>query len=602
MKIEFDPRILTEIIGKGQYTQFRSVIAEYVANAWDAEASEVRIQLPEDFSQDPVTVVDNGRGLQKADKFARVGYNVQLEAPITPTYRRKVMGNKGIGRFAGFALAGRITYLSQDGNMQIGITFDRADLLRHDTVASIDVPVTEREVNNGPSGTTVTLGDLDQKYTIPSESQVIRDLLIDFGPASDFRIFVNDHECQLADIEGEVLQIDETSEVFGHISGNLRFANFKSKKLVPGIILRVRNRRVEGPSFFGIDEMYSTRTTNRVYGDLNADGLQDIISSGREAFIQHDERYQQLLVFVKGKLQELISRFEPKGDEDVEEIIHNLPRFKAYLAKMPPHLQAVSNKYIKKIAPKLKHISKDTALLEVIAILVLRASENADFYLVLNELERTENTDIAALAKVLAHWGFGEVANASLMIQKRITILRSFAEIVHRKDALELQELHRVLETNSWIIEDRYSLFTSNKGLRNVLRKIGQKYAGSRAKDRPDLILKRDRDDFLLIELKAPSVIVTMVEVSQGLGYRTEILRNYPKAREMDVYIVGKEYDETSLKTFRPGNEQRVHLMSLDQMLQDAEDRLKWLNESFLEEYEELKEEFPATEMLAELK
>ena len=70
----------------------------------------------------------------------------------------------------------------------------------------------------------------------------------------------------------------------------------------------------------------------------------------------------------------------------------------------------------------------------------------------------------------------------------------------------------------------------------------------------------------------------------------------------MDVYIVGKEYDATSLNTFRPGNEQRVHLMSLDQMLQDAEDRLKWLNESFLEEYEELKEEFQDTEMLAELK
>ncbi|HYU03279.1 MAG TPA: ATP-binding protein, partial [Jatrophihabitantaceae bacterium] len=56
-----DPRLI-ELLG-AQYRSTEEALKELVANAWDADATEVSISLPEPLTISPVVVADNGYGM-----------------------------------------------------------------------------------------------------------------------------------------------------------------------------------------------------------------------------------------------------------------------------------------------------------------------------------------------------------------------------------------------------------------------------------------------------------------------------------------------------------------------------------------------------------
>ncbi len=94
------------------YSNTPAVIAEVIANAWDADATEVDVDL--DPAAMTITVRDNGVGMDLADineKYLYVGYQKRGEDGeecFTPL-GRKPMGRKGIGKLSLFAIANRIS-------------------------------------------------------------------------------------------------------------------------------------------------------------------------------------------------------------------------------------------------------------------------------------------------------------------------------------------------------------------------------------------------------------------------------------------------------------------------------------------------------------
>ena len=135
-------------------------------------------------------------------------------------------------------------------------------------------------------------------------------------------------------------------------------------------------------------------------------------------------------------------------------------------------------------------------------------------------------------------------------------------------------------------IEETAAIYIDRYRLRNIIERLAQRYDGKNGRKRPDLILKRNREDFVLIELKAPDVMVTMVEVEQALDYKREISEYHPEARGMDVYIVGRKYNDVVKDQYFEGNPQRVHVLSLSAIFQQASDRIAWLSKSLEDEYE----------------
>src|SRR5690349_2223587 len=95
-------------LGINLYSNIPAVLSEVVANAWDADADRVNIQI--DKRADFITITDTGHGMNTHDineKFLTVGYRRRDEkgGAVTRRYGRAVMGRKGIGKLSLFSIA-----------------------------------------------------------------------------------------------------------------------------------------------------------------------------------------------------------------------------------------------------------------------------------------------------------------------------------------------------------------------------------------------------------------------------------------------------------------------------------------------------------------
>ena len=100
-------------MGLNLYSNTPAVLAEVIANAWDADATIVNVDF--DLEQKAITVTDNGCGMTREDvnsKYLYVGYrkrpNEEGEEFLTPKLGRKPMGRKGIGKLSLFSIADKI--------------------------------------------------------------------------------------------------------------------------------------------------------------------------------------------------------------------------------------------------------------------------------------------------------------------------------------------------------------------------------------------------------------------------------------------------------------------------------------------------------------
>jgi len=97
-KINIDPRIL-ELLGPSLYTNIYYVLAELIANAYDADAHNVYIIA----NKDNITVEDDGKGMsyengdiQKYLDVAAVSRNSEDDSVMS--LKRRRMGRKGTGK------------------------------------------------------------------------------------------------------------------------------------------------------------------------------------------------------------------------------------------------------------------------------------------------------------------------------------------------------------------------------------------------------------------------------------------------------------------------------------------------------------------------
>jgi nitrate/nitrite-specific signal transduction histidine kinase len=67
-RFRVDPK-LVHVLGES-YTSSEKALKELVDNAWDAEATEVHITVPNILTDSPITVQDNGSGMKTAQTFS----------------------------------------------------------------------------------------------------------------------------------------------------------------------------------------------------------------------------------------------------------------------------------------------------------------------------------------------------------------------------------------------------------------------------------------------------------------------------------------------------------------------------------------------------
>ncbi len=127
-KFDVDVNVINHL-GVGLYSSTPAALTELVANAWDADATEVTIGI--DPAAETITIQDDGHGMtpiEIQDRFLKVGYSRRGPKGSeckSASGNRQVMGRKGIGKLSMFALADELVISSQTtGSAPVGFTID----------------------------------------------------------------------------------------------------------------------------------------------------------------------------------------------------------------------------------------------------------------------------------------------------------------------------------------------------------------------------------------------------------------------------------------------------------------------------------------------
>lgn len=104
-KLNIDPKIL-ELLGPSLYTNIYYVLAELIANAYDADAHNVYVIATEGS----ITVEDDGKGMSYANGDIQKYLNVAAisrtnEEDAITALKRKKMGRKGVGKLAALSVS-----------------------------------------------------------------------------------------------------------------------------------------------------------------------------------------------------------------------------------------------------------------------------------------------------------------------------------------------------------------------------------------------------------------------------------------------------------------------------------------------------------------
>ena len=117
-------------LGRNLYRNFITVLGEAISNSWDADASNVWIEIDQDTNT--MVIYDDGVGMSEEDfqgKFLKIGYSKRNDGSTKTARKRPFIGRKGIGKLALLSCAKNITILSRaEGQGIIGGVISNEEL------------------------------------------------------------------------------------------------------------------------------------------------------------------------------------------------------------------------------------------------------------------------------------------------------------------------------------------------------------------------------------------------------------------------------------------------------------------------------------------
>ena len=278
------------------YQKAADVIAEFVANAWDADATQVDITI--DDTTKTITVCDNGDGMtynECQNKYLQVGRDRRKSLQTDLTRRqRKVMGRKGIGKFAGFGISSSIHVKSISKSTDSTLDYpDEAPNVATEFILNLDdfesnSHIEKHEIEtlradsptNESCGTSITLNKVSANLSDVAINEITKGLARRFLQTennADFVITVNKNPAKilfnenkefifprdLSDEEKQKFNLDNIEQAedgdwavtsipnFGQVKWRIAFTEETIKEVeMRGIAIFARNKLAQKPFFF----------------------------------------------------------------------------------------------------------------------------------------------------------------------------------------------------------------------------------------------------------------------------------------------------------------------------------------------------------------
>lgn len=524
------PRVATEHLGSQKYSTSTKAIRELVANALDAGATVVKIEIQENKlgGTECVTVSDNGKGISPGelrDRFVVVG--------VEPSNQRDPatsLGRFGVGRLAVYRI-GTLSNWTTVSQSKDGRRLRSSFTLSSESVANLEIqeePVSELT----PFGTTIQIFNVrDTGKDRLTAANVSSDLL------SHYCSFLLGNPNRQIRVQDEPLNVDEMMEsresetippseplpqeaMLNHLMLNrpVDQSRFPAQVIFSAkgrTVATTKSDDIPSPNYLGIIEC--------AY-------LDSIVTSNRDQLIEMDGGFAQLRDLA---LERIRSFGERLHSERKRAFIERAREEEFYPYRTVPRdpvvnvQRAVYDVVLEKLNESVNVESMTKKQQEVVFRLLKRSLDNENVLEVLYEVARLSDEDMEKFRKVLERTTLDSIIKLSSEVTNRLTFLDILQQLVYGPEAKHFKErsqLHRILEPHCWMFGPQFHLATSDQSFREVIRqhrikeglesiRDAQLQNISGINDIPDLFLAATRDfpvepkhHHVLVELKAPSM------------------------------------------------------------------------------------------------
>lgn len=572
-------RLTVEKLGVKLYDRVSAVVAELIANSYDADAEEVHVRLPLSTllatkqKQGPpkdhdyvIEVEDNGHGMTRdeaIDFYLNVGRDRRKEDEgkyaRSRHKQRHVMGRKGIGKLAPFAVCKIIEVISSGGEpvaKTVAATGeDRAFgyrtahfFLDYDKIVAKDtderVPLETGEFDGKlrpKHGTIIRLHSFLPKR-IPDAETFHRQLATRFVVAgADFKVLVEDTRDPAANPAFEIQRVSAKFQSNTFIDLSTRPVPTEDGQSLPvvgwiamgeknyeheetaGIRIYARGKFVAATRDFEQVTGFHGEFTVRSYiiGEVHADWLdddngEDLIRSDRQGIIWESDYGRALQAWGANLVKDVGKLSKEPRRKRVRDIFLQKSNIEAKAA------ETFQDKDVAKaavaLAEQLGSFANEDALeepeyvedLTEVVLTVAPYKALIDSFRELSKADPTLDEAIGLLGKVQ----IAELTAYGHIVYLRIKAIKQLEKCIDDKsDEMTLQEL---IADSPWLISPTWTPLTKNQSLVSFKKSFEAFYKekhnavvslaiekGFKAK-RPDFILIGVERKIRLVELKAP--------------------------------------------------------------------------------------------------
>ena len=336
-------------LGRKLYRSFITVLGEAISNAWDADATNVRIYL--DTGKNTMVIRDDGQGMTEddfQDKFLKIGYSKRKDGKRSPTKKRPFIGRKGIGKLALLSCAERITAVSKVLRGQyVGGVIDNSGLDKAitDDLTPNEYPLQDWDssslkpyTKNHKQGTIILFENINEgvRHSLSFLKKSIA-LYFRFSLLDDsFNIFLNDERITTSCLDDLAMRTeflwtinDIHDPYLAHLKDIFTAERNESRTLkitggIKGFIASVGKPRdlkiTTADERVGVDLFVNGRLREKdilkhmptarvvesyLYGQIHCDNLDDEVdrfTSSRESIVADDPEFAKVIELLKTKI------------------------------------------------------------------------------------------------------------------------------------------------------------------------------------------------------------------------------------------------------------------------------------------------------------
>ena len=584
-------------LGLNLYSNVPAVLSEVVANSWDADASEVHIEI----ESDKITITDGGHGMTFDDineKYLNVGYERRIHDVGRTAADRPVMGRKGIGKLSLFSIADTVevqTFKEEEKNgFVMSAQKIKTQISKQDGSTYNPDPLPDDKITLDSAGTRIVLTGLKKRVSqAPAalRKRLARRFSI-IGAEHNFTVYVNGDSVQITDRdyfhklqylwyygdEGEKyvalcnsgkLEHDEKREgkisveseenaeavryqVTGWIgtavgSGDLKDGDDNLNKIV--IMVRGKLAQEDILEDFTEGGLYTKYLIGEIHADfLDLDDQADIATSNRQEIIKDAPRYQALSSWVKGELRHIANQWTALRTKKGEEEARRIPAIDEWMKGLGTDKRKQAQSMFGKIAQltleenEKKELYKDSVL----------AFEKLKYKDYLSALDNVSPKNIQEFTRIFAELDDIEASLYYQIIQERLKVIDALRE--KAKDNVLEKMIQEHLYEHLWLLDPAWDRATGTplmeQNVKTAFDEIdANQLTDDERKGRFDIKYKMTSGKHVIIELKRAGRELNSPELQLQVDkYRNalrKLIRETGKNEPIEVVcLVGKRLSD----------------------------------------------------------